>query len=150
MNSETQKYLLTLLSQPIAVLVAFAWLLGIVIWVTWWLTSKASKFATWEGVARMITAAEESREKILKEHKDEDTRMFEQMANSYQKGMQISSEKFSEGMKLASSYLRGVTEELKKVNDKTDKQAIHLGEVRGALKVLIPKDKAEEIFKEAS
>lgn len=140
----------TVLSQPVAVVVAVCWLLGSVVFVTWWVTRRVSRFATWQGVARMIEASNEGRDKEMQGHKQEDLRMFQDMADRYQRGMEMASERFTEGTALTAQFMRDVSKELKAVNEKADKNAIQLGEVRGALRVLISEDKAKEIFKESA
>lgn len=150
MNQDTQQHIVTLLSQPVAVLVAVAWLMGIVIWLTWWVTNHVNKFVSWTGLSKAIEKVQEALLKALKEHKDEDIRMFDETANRYQKGMEMATQKFKEGMDLTGKYLQQVTAEQQTIRQKAEATTNDLHEIKGALRALLPEEQANKIFKEAS
>lgn len=161
MSPEVQTHIVTILSQPLAILAAFAWLGGWLIFLTWWITMRVMRFATWKGVAAAIESAMGSINKTVDSHKGDDLRMFQDMGERYQRGMEITSEKFrdgmdqasktfTDGMELTGKYLQKVTQEQENIRSHGEKTAVDLAEIKGALRVLLPEETAKKIFKAAS
>lgn len=147
---KTQDSVAVIMSQPISIIAAFLWVLGIAILITWWATRRVGQAVTGSDLAAAIQTAGIAIEKKIDDHKHDDERMFQETAERYQRGMEMASEKFVDGMRLAGDYLKKVTEEQQVIREKSDGTANDFTQIKGALKALLPEDVAKKIFQEAS
>ena len=158
----TQQAIKTLMASPTSIILAFLWLLGIAVLLTWWATRRIGNFATWPGVTKAIkaesSAQAEALTKAAKEHADLDLRMFEEareerlrliteMGDRYQRGMEMASEKFTEGMKSTSGYLKDVTEQIEVVRKNQETVIQNFRQIKGGIQALVPEE-AKKIFQD--